>query len=319
MLTGLGLPAKRWTAARALGTGYLVAGLLCLLTILFPYADRPLAVAPVLGLLGLVGGALGILGGSRVPSRVVVVGTYLAVAMVCLIVRGALTESGQVLNATILTWLAVFAAWFWTRRQLVGLLATMAVLLAAAMLTSDFAFRPTGYLVVVANVAVLALVLHHMVHDARRDADHDQLTGMLVRSAFLRRTADAMTAARRSGESLVLVVVDLDGFKAVNDTRGHAEGDRLLAEVAARWRATLGPGHLGGRLGGDEFVFLLRRTDLDAASAVLRRMAVASGDTRWSHGATTWERENLATWLGRTDRALYADKRARRSDLDDVA
>ncbi|MFY0409876.1 GGDEF domain-containing protein [Solicola sp. PLA-1-18] len=320
MLTGLGVRTTRWTAARVLGTGYLVGGLLCLLSVLFPYADRALAVAPALGVLGIGAGLFGILGGDRVRPAVVTAGVYLAVALVCLIVHLARTESGQVLNAGALTWLGLFAAWFWTRREMLTLLTTASALLALAMATSAFAFRPTGFAVVVAHVAMMTLLLHHLVRDARLDTDHDhdQLTGLLVRTTFLRRAADAMTSARRSGEDLVLVLVDLDGFKAVNDSHGHAEGDRLLADVAARWRSALGPDHLAGRLGGDEFAFLLRRTDLPGSATVVGRMVLASGHTRWPHGATAWEREPLAAWLDRTDRALYAHKRSRHADLGEA-
>jgi diguanylate cyclase (GGDEF)-like protein len=90
---------------------------------------------------------------------------------------------------------------------------------------------------------------------------HDSLTGLPNRAAFL-TAVDRLLA----GDALATVVLlDLDGFKAVNDTHGHAAGDALLTEVAVRLRAELHAGEVAARLGGDEFALLLHSATDPAA------------------------------------------------------
>jgi len=91
----------------------------------------------------------------------------------------------------------------------------------------------------------------------RHLAHHDELTGLANRTLIRDRLEGALAEARRSGRSLALAFVDLDGFKLVNDGLGHNAGDQLLQVVATRMQACLRPGDTLGRLGGDEFVILL--------------------------------------------------------------
>jgi diguanylate cyclase (GGDEF)-like protein len=86
---------------------------------------------------------------------------------------------------------------------------------------------------------------------------HDQLTGLPNRTLLLRRTAEALAAAARSGSKSGLLLLDLDRFKEVNDTLGHPLGDGLLEVVARRLARSVRPGDVVARLGGDEFAVLL--------------------------------------------------------------
>ncbi len=91
-------------------------------------------------------------------------------------------------------------------------------------------------------------------------ADHDQLTGLPNRSWFQRRLEAAVVASHKTGSSIAVLFVDLDGFKAVNDRWGHAAGDDTLVAVGERLRAEAGSA-LAARLGGDEFLLLAGPTD----------------------------------------------------------
>ena len=88
----------------------------------------------------------------------------------------------------------------------------------------------------------------------RDQADHDELTELVNRAALLRDLPVMLALARRQGWGLAVLFIDLDRFKAVNDTHGHAAGDALLSEVARRLRRAVRESDLVARLGGDEFV-----------------------------------------------------------------
>jgi diguanylate cyclase (GGDEF)-like protein len=101
-----------------------------------------------------------------------------------------------------------------------------------------------------------------------REARHDQLTGLLHHQAFMHELELELARARRYGHRLSLVFVDLDGFKQLNDTLGHPEGDRALQRFAAAFRGSLRTSDLAGRMGGDEFAAYLVEVD-DAAGPTL--------------------------------------------------
>ena len=98
---------------------------------------------------------------------------------------------------------------------------------------------------------------HQEVAELSRRASHDELTGLPNRHYFQETFARMLDQARRSGMSLALLYIDLDGFKAVNDEFGHASGDALLRQVAGRIRSRLRATDLAARLGGDEFAVVL--------------------------------------------------------------
>ena len=103
-------------------------------------------------------------------------------------------------------------------------------------------------------------------HAVREEARTDELTGLPNRRALYAR-AEPMVAAASRGEPGALLLLDLDGFKAVNDSLGHQAGDALLQQVALRLQSALRPQDLLARLGGDEFAVLLPGTDLEEAQA----------------------------------------------------
>ncbi len=105
-------------------------------------------------------------------------------------------------------------------------------------------------------------------------AHHDELTGLPNRAALLDRGA-ALVATATPAEPLAVLVMDLDRFKEINDTLGHAYGDRLLVEVAARITAELRDDDVVARLGGDEFAVLVPGVDPATACAAAERLVAA--------------------------------------------
>jgi diguanylate cyclase (GGDEF)-like protein/PAS domain S-box-containing protein len=105
-----------------------------------------------------------------------------------------------------------------------------------------------------------------------RQAFHDGLTGLANRALFRDRLDQALARSVRSHETLSVLLVDLDGFKQVNDTLGHDIGDKLLQGVARRFDEVVRPSDTLARLGGDEFALLLDGAGKAQAEAVARRL-----------------------------------------------
>ncbi|MDQ6648803.1 MAG: EAL domain-containing protein [Actinomycetota bacterium] len=174
----------------------------------------------------------------------------------------------------------------------------------------------------VANHASFALENGRLVDQLRHDAMHDSLT-LLPNRVMLRRQLLSILHARAegAGSTCAVLLMDLDGFKEVNDSLGHQEGDELLREVARRLAATARPGDTVARLGGDEFAILgvdisspdqgadYARTFVDALRApfVLAGSAV---DIRVSIGVAFLpdHGEDAVLLLKRADVAMYAAK-----------
>jgi len=117
--------------------------------------------------------------------------------------------------------------------------------------------RITGAVACVSDVTRAALERLELERDLMRHAFHDPVTGLANRTRLMNSADDALTRAVESGHAVALILADLDGFKAVNDSLGHGVGDELLRQVSDRLRAILQPGDTAARVGGDEFVVLL--------------------------------------------------------------
>ncbi|WP_420238596.1 diguanylate cyclase [Telmatobacter bradus] len=156
-------------------------------------------------------------------------------------------------------------------------------------------------------------------------ASHDPLTGLLNRGALLELLVREMDRCERKNSSLVVVILDLDYFKRVNDTYGHAVGDAVLVEVSFRLRSALRPYDAIGRYGGEEFVLVLPELDestalnrLDALRTVIAAQPVLSAgnivQVTASFGYTLFKpHDHAASLLQRADAALYLAKAAGRN------
>jgi diguanylate cyclase (GGDEF)-like protein len=172
-----------------------------------------------------------------------------------------------------------------------------------------------------------ALKLGETLEALRQHATRDQLTGLLNRREFDRIMAEEAERSRRFGHPLALVMVDIDHFKAVNDTHGHLAGDAVLREVAKTLTAQLRTVDRVARIGGEEFALVLVQTGRSAATEVAQRVvkAVAASPVMIESGVSlrltisaglavlpedvSW----LELLIGAADRSLYAAKRGGRN------
>ena len=160
----------------------------------------------------------------------------------------------------------------------------------------------------------------------RSDAVIDQLTGMLNRNALDNRVAELAQQSALTGESIGIIVGDLDHFKRVNDTLGHSTGDVVLREVAYQLRKQLRAFDLAYRLGGEEFLILLPGSDLAQSAELAEQLragiagdSVAGGlNVTMSFGvgaSRRGEHFDYATVFKSADAALYRAKRKGRDQV----
>jgi diguanylate cyclase (GGDEF)-like protein/PAS domain S-box-containing protein len=156
----------------------------------------------------------------------------------------------------------------------------------------------------------------------RHNAEHDHLTGVANRSLFKRQLDEIVSSTARSGRSAALLLIDLDGFKGVNDALGHAAGDNVLVQAANSLSDIVNnPDHVA-RLGGDEFAIIQPPAAQPAAATALARAAVKRlskptfvGRKRVAISASVGisfvadTPSDSETLLKRADMALYAAKR----------
>lgn len=165
-------------------------------------------------------------------------------------------------------------------------------------------------------------------------ADHDGLTRVLVRSAFMDQGRGLKYGLEPSSTPLAVLMLDIDDFKHINDTHGHAAGDRVLVTFAEALRDMLRDDDLLGRLGGEEFAVILEKTDAVEARAIAERIrahvealgiviedgtilritvsgGIATGTLR--------DLANLDTLLEQADRALYRAKATGKNRIADLA
>jgi diguanylate cyclase (GGDEF)-like protein len=174
------------------------------------------------------------------------------------------------------SWLAASSAREAVAVPLRGGAGTIGVLVVTDRMGEVRTFEPDDVLLLetVANHASVALQNGELIDRLRHEAVHDALTGLPNRTFVQRRLTAALedVAAGRS-MGVAVLILDLDGFKEVNDTLGHQQGDHLLVEVAARLTTAVGAAGTVSRLGGDEFAVLLTGSgDEDGALRVGRRV-----------------------------------------------
>jgi diguanylate cyclase (GGDEF)-like protein len=204
--------------------------------------------------------------------------------------------------------------------------------------------REKGYLLLLrrapiiagSEVRVVEATLEILTESLQRALDYedlydqarlDTLTGLANRRVLAERLGSLMESARRHGHPLTMASMDLDNFKQINDTFGHAKGDEVLQQVATTLGKMIRQNDLLVRMGGDEFILVLPDTAFKAACILAERLclavnglAITSGIRLGiSIGLSQWEQGySMDEWLQRADENLYKAKAAGRNQVYSV-
>jgi diguanylate cyclase (GGDEF)-like protein len=191
--------------------------------------------------------------------------------------------------------------------------------LLVALAQRPFSFLPQDLatLQLFAEQASIALFNAKLYATQQEMATRDPLTGLRNHREFHETVEQELARCRRSAARFSLALLDLDGFKGVNDTAGHAAGDRLLHELGAALESATRAGDIAFRVGGDEFAVLLPESTGGEAEAAVQRIVDAASEVDHRIGVS-W---GIATWpadgrekgevIARADERLYEMKRTR--------
>jgi diguanylate cyclase (GGDEF)-like protein len=298
-----------WAAALV----YVCRGAMCFAALVFPVsADQPVRLDLGVGAVGLFGGVALWMFARNPPAILMQALMALSAVAASVVVANARTGAGAMLVAFAYPWSMIYVAHFFSRRALIVQGMLISVGFAVGLLASDLPNMGIVWLVVTGTAWSIGLVLGNLSESLRVRADTDPLTGLLNRSGFDALAARERAIADRTHTPLTVAVLDLNGFKQINDRLGHAAGDRVLAELAGQWQERLRAGDVLARHGGDEFVLLMPATSPWEAGGVLERLRWEALPVDWSVGISGWlSGEDLGTCLARADRSLYSVKQAR--------
>ncbi|WP_157944040.1 putative bifunctional diguanylate cyclase/phosphodiesterase [Blastococcus atacamensis] len=300
--------ATQRVMTQALATQYVFGGGSALLAALGadgPWWDR--AALGALALTALAAGAVTFRWGARWPRPAfhgaVLLGTVLIGAGVVQSPDAATAVSVGALT----TFLAMAACFFFSLP-----LAVVHLTLALGGLTAGLLVRGDVSLLTAlsidAMIVGLSVVTRGLVLRAS-SASRDPLTGLANRRGFDHALHEGMRAVSRTGEPMSAALLDLDHFKAINDSQGHDAGDRVLRQVAKVWRKDLPATAVLARHGGDEFALLLPGMAGPAALDLVRRIRDQYPDVGMSCGVAEHQPgESAAQLMRRADLALYTAK-----------
>jgi diguanylate cyclase (GGDEF)-like protein len=308
---------SRWdrhapVAVRALTLIALAGGLSAIFASAVPASpEAPVELLRITAAVLLIG-ALGLWWfGERVPDWFPRVAIVIGTTLISVLIARSATGVGMVVTATDYMWIAVYAAFFFSRRAARAHMALIAVAFGTALFVNPHQVPADAWVFMTASLVVATETISRQHERLLHEANTDSLTGLLNRKGLGPAAEQAFVLADRTGNPLTVALIDLDHFKQVNDRDGHAAGDRLLVEMTEIWRKELEPSDIFARLGGDEFLVLLVGSTDEESARLFERLRFAS-PTPWSAGVVRRQPgEDLSTCMARADMALYDSKRSR--------
>jgi len=174
-------------------------------------------------------------------------------------------------------------------------------------------------------ISLIMLASEKLQRDLEFVSRYDDLTQCLNKKSAMEELQREVARAKRHGNRLSIMIIDLDNFKAINDTHGHLEGDKVLVDFSGKAKTSLRETDRLTRFGGDEFMAVLPDTDIEHASLVANRLHEAGKEAQpiaWSVsiGITEWlgPDDSLSALLTRADKALYKAKALGRNQTQSI-
>lgn len=301
------------------------AGLLAIVAVLplHPWSRPSLVALVIPASLAAICGGLRAAVGSRLPRWSLNIDVGIGNLLVS--VATGVGRSNHVGLANLYLLVAIFAILYLPLRAALAHVAAAGAAYALVIVLGPSTADPPvlEWMSVFGTVAVIGAVVVGLVSMLRLAAREDPLTGLANRRSWDERLEEELERSRRTGAALSIAMIDLDGFKAVNDRDGHDAGDRLLQDLAHAWQVVVrGGGDFLARLGGDEFGLLAPGSNATGIRRLTQRLEGASPKgVSSSIGAVTWDRtERAQDLLRRADQAMYETKlrRRRRAELRQV-
>lgn len=313
---GANLGIARRSQVRILSAFYAATGVLALLSVLLPEwpARDGVRILGAAAVAGLVSGLLYV-AGSNVSRALCNISVAFASFLVGYMMMAAGGGAGSAAYGSFFMWIAVYAFVFFSAPA-----ATLHVILAivlqgtAVTLLDDGSGASAQLLVSSGMLLVTGLVVGRFTSYVRSLAGLDALTKLPNRRSLEVTTDNMIAASRRSGLPLSLLVLDLSGFRALNSSVGHSQGDAALVEVARAWSDQLRASDYLARLGGDEFAVLLPNCPPDQALLVAHRIVAATPAPLTAAGGSALARTTTSTLesgdalLARAEEALRSAK-----------
>lgn len=297
---------------KALGLLYMAGGLFALTSIVVPHGKTFGMLGAVLAtvIAGLVG--VVVWWAKPLTEKWVHLLVDLAGALLCGGLLSGRDTPLSMSSAVFLVWVALAAALFLPPARAAVQVAAISVAFAVVMAVIGGPAAPAEAVYVLGTACVAAAVTAYNRAGLMVMAKTDFLTGLPNREELYTQLEVELARSARGGEPLAVAMLDLDGFKEVNDQRGHHAGDKVLVELAGLWSSNLRETDIVARFGGDEFVVVMPSTDGDRARHLLSRLGAAGGPCGWSAGVAVWDgAEDVNHLLARADAALYRQKAAR--------
>lgn len=301
--------SERPVEAVVLGLLFLAGATAVMLSIAFPEApqvDRG-AIAWV-GALGYPAGLGVLLWGKRLAQWAMQVllagGTALTGAGVYFAHGAAVGASA----ALFYVWVAMFAFHFFSLRAALAQVGFAGASYAAVLGVVGGKGLIPQWVLTMATASVAGAVMAVVSHRLRQMAMTDPLTGLPNRQLLLPLLSLEMARASREGSELCLALLDIDGFKQVNDRLGHAAGDDALVNEVKAWRSQLRGADTLVRYGGDEFIVVMPGANVGAAEAVIARLRASAPLPASAGIAVLGPGDAPQDLIGRADRALYERK-----------
>jgi diguanylate cyclase (GGDEF)-like protein len=294
-----------------------------------PAATKSETAVIALGALALVVGTALLLTKRTPREWVLGAGIGLGTVLITTATWAGGPETGTGANEILYIWVCIYAFYFLSLRHALGQLAFVAVAygwilsernLPLEVAANEWIITLSTLLVAGLLIARLSTSLRGVVSELDQRARHDGLTGLLNRQEFEERGVLELARQRRESSELALVAIDLDDFKALNDSLGHPAGDRVLRRMARMLDSETRRNDAVARVGGDEFLVLLPATGEKDARGIAERLLQAARESKKrgnegysvSIGVAIAGPES-ATLLGlwaAADEALYAAKRS---------